>query len=55
VDFLGYVVRPYCVTLRTRTKNRMFAKINEKNQASYLGVLKHCAGHKLEEKILTLL
>ena len=51
IDFLGYVVRPYCITLRTKTKNRMLIKINEKNRASYLGVLKHCAGYKLENKI----
>ncbi|MBI2062628.1 MAG: hypothetical protein HYT61_00025 [Candidatus Yanofskybacteria bacterium] len=51
IDFLGYVVRPYCVTLRTKTKNRMLRKINERNQASYFGILKHCSGYKLEEKI----
>ena len=28
IDFLGYVVRPYCVTLRTKTKNRILGKVN---------------------------
>ncbi len=28
VDFLGYVVRPYHITLRTRTKRRIFRKLN---------------------------
>ncbi|MEK7154421.1 MAG: reverse transcriptase domain-containing protein [Patescibacteria group bacterium] len=51
VDFLGYVVRPRCVTLRTKTKNRMLRKVSMKNLASYLGVLKHCAGYKLEKRV----
>ena len=52
IDFLGYVVRPYCINLRTKTKNRMLRKINERNLPSYLGVLKHCSGYKLERKII---
>ncbi len=52
IDFLGYVARPHCITLRTKTKNRMLRKINEKNRVSYLGVLKHCLGYKLEKKIV---
>lgn len=50
-DFLGYVIRPYCITLRTKTKNRILRKTNDKNLSSYLGVLKHCDGHKIEQKI----
>lgn len=51
IDFLGYVVRPYCITLRTKTKNRMLRKVSTKNLTSYLGILKHCAGYKLEKKV----
>jgi retron-type reverse transcriptase len=51
IDFLGYVVRPYCTTLRTKTKNRMLRKVSTKNLTSYLGILKHCAGYKLEKKV----
>jgi hypothetical protein len=51
IDFLGYVTLPYYRVLRAKTKRRMFRKINDKNIQSYLGVLKHCCGYKLEFKI----
>ncbi len=51
IDFLGYVSRPYCVVLRTKTKRRMFRKINKTNLQSYLGLLKHCRGHKLKIRL----
>lgn len=67
IDFLGYVVLPHFRVLRTKTKRRMFKKIrfnkekletgdiNEDsfNQSlqSYYGMLKHCKGRKLEQKI----
>ncbi|MBI5222607.1 MAG: RNA-directed DNA polymerase [Candidatus Magasanikbacteria bacterium] len=57
IDFLGYVVLPHHIVLRTKTKRRMFKKLAEKrrlwqvgeltaesfNQSlqSYLGMLKH--------------
>jgi len=63
VDFLGYVILPHYIALRTKTKKRMFTKIKlnkEKlkrgliteesfNQSlqSYYGILKHCSGHEL--------
>lgn len=55
VDFLGYVARPYCINLRTKTKNRMLQKLSENNEPSYLGILKHCDGHKLEKRLRSLL
>ncbi len=67
VDFLGYVIFPYYITLRTKTKKRMFRKIKfnkEKldqglmtkesfNQSiqSYYGIPKHCNGYKLKRKL----
>lgn len=67
VDFLGYVILPYYITLRTKTKKRMFRKIKENklklNQnlisrdsfeqslQSYCGILKHCSGHKLKREL----
>ncbi len=63
IDFLGYVSFPHHRILRTKTKRRMFRKIERRieqlkqnkiseesfNQTiqSYLGVLKHCKSHKL--------
>jgi len=52
IDFLGYVVRPYCRTLRTKTKRRILKNISEKNLASYLGVLQHCDGYAIGQRIL---
>ena len=55
IDFLGYVTLPYHRVLRTKTKRRMFKRVNHKNLQSYLGVLKHCNSYKLEKKLLKLL
>jgi len=68
VDFLGMVNFPYHRILRTKTKRRMLKKIQNKKNAlengiisqesfnqslqSYLGVLKHCEGYKIKERIL---
>ncbi len=51
IDFLGYVVLPNHRVLRTQTKRRLLKRINEKNMPSYLGVLGHCKGYIIEEKI----
>ena len=70
VDFLGYVVLPYHRVVRTRTKRRIFRKlmkIKKKLESSliskgsfnhsiqsYLGILKHCNGYKINQEILNL-
>lgn len=51
IDFLGYVIFPHHTILRTKTKRRMLQRVNEKNLPSYLGILTHCDGHELEEKV----
>ena len=67
IDFLGYVILPHCITLRTKTKRRMFKKIKlnkEKldskliseesfnhSRQSYYGMLKHCKGYELKLKL----
>jgi RNA-directed DNA polymerase len=67
VDFLGYVARPNHSVLRTRTKKRMFRKLEKAqdrlnageiskerfNQSfqSYLGLLRHCRGHQLGKRL----
>lgn len=50
-DFLGYVSLPHYRVLRTRTKKRMLKRVNENNLPSYLGLLKHCRGKILMDKI----
>ncbi|KKW27396.1 MAG: Retron-type reverse transcriptase [Parcubacteria group bacterium GW2011_GWB1_52_7] len=58
VDFLGYVVLPHAIMVRTRTKLRMFrtlaAKPTESVRQSYLGMLSHANARKLSEKIKAL-
>jgi hypothetical protein len=51
IDFLGYVTLPHYRVLRTKTKKRMLKKVNRINSPSYLGLLKHSEGYKLEVKI----
>lgn len=67
IDFLGYVVLPYYIVLRTKTKRRMMNKLTHKRQLllsgnleaekfrqsaqSYLGLLKYCCGHKLAKLV----
>ena len=67
IDFLGYVLLPHYSVLRTKTKRRMFNKIGKRvaeynngerdnyslNQTmqSYLGMLTHCNGYKVEQKL----
>lgn len=53
IDFLGYVTLPYYRVLRTRTKKRMFKKINDINKPSYLGLLKHCNSYKIRRKLIS--
>lgn len=59
IDFLGYIVLPYYVLPRTRTKRRTFKKIKLKiheesfNQTlqSYLGFLSHAASYNLSKEL----
>jgi len=67
IDFLGYVILPHYIILRTKTKKRMFRKIKENkvkvdrdliprdsfNQSlqSYYGILKHCNSYKLRQEL----
>jgi RNA-directed DNA polymerase len=57
IDFLGYVALPHYSVLRTKTKKRMFKKLSlldgreDARLQSYLGMLKHCSGHKLSKHV----
>ncbi|NMC64259.1 MAG: hypothetical protein GYA55_13935 [SAR324 cluster bacterium] len=70
IDFLGYVIRPHHLTLRTSTKKRMFRRLKfrlreaevgtikaaaiEQSLASYQGLLKHANCFKLSQTIRNL-
>jgi hypothetical protein len=65
IDFLGYVIFPHHIILRTKTKKRIFKKIKKRkkelksglideesfNQSmqSYFGMLKHCRGNEIRK------
>lgn len=59
IDFLGYVVLPHCILPRTKTKKRIFTKLETRitdenfNQSlqSYLGYLGHANSFKLTQKL----
>jgi len=67
IDFLGYISFPYHRILRTKTKRRMFRKIEQsikeleqgeiseqsfsQSIQSYFGILKHCNSYKLQQKL----
>jgi len=55
IDFLGYVSLPHYRILRTRTKKRIFKRINQNNTPSYLGILSHCNSYELRKRLLALL
>jgi RNA-directed DNA polymerase len=67
IDFLGYVILPKAIILRTKTKKRIFRKLKQKVKEykqgkidektliqsfnSYLGVLSHANSYKLEQEL----
>ncbi len=56
IDFLGYVVLPYHIVLRAKTRRRILKRIKNNNLSlqsinSYLGILKHCRGYKIKKEI----
>ncbi len=54
IDFLGYVIFPHYLVLRTKTKKRVFQRINNKNLPSYLGVLSHANSYELTKRLIFL-
>ena len=67
IDFLGYVILPHYIVLRTKTKRRILQKIKnlkgrlsrskiskdhfDRATSSYKGMLTHCKGHKILQMI----
>lgn len=52
IDFLGYVTLPHYRVLRTKTKRRMFKRVNVLNMPSYVGLLEHCDGYDLKNQLV---
>ncbi len=51
VDFLGYVLKPDCTLLRTKTRSRMLKRVNRGNLSSYLGLCSHANSYELQQLI----
>jgi retron-type reverse transcriptase len=51
VDYLGYVSFPHHRVIRTKTKRRMFRRVNKKNFSSYSGILKLCRSSGLQKQL----
>ncbi len=41
VDFLGFMLRPYTVTIRNKTRKIMLARVSATNLSSYIGICSH--------------
>ncbi len=59
IDFLGYVILPHRNVLRTKTKRRIFQRLergaSKETIQSYVGVLSHGKNRNLEQKLHNLL
>ena len=69
-DWLGYIVLPNYMVIRTKTKKRIINKLKQMScqlrnkkiskkaffcsQQSYLGILTHCKGYRLKQEIYNL-
>jgi len=51
IDFLGHVILPHRNVIRTKTKKRIFKKLNPKNVMSYKGMLSHGKGERIIQEI----
>ncbi len=61
IDFLGYVVLPHTIILRTKTKNRILKRIFKEQDIkdpkfyqrldSYLGMLQHCKSRAIKKEL----
>lgn len=54
VDFLGYVLRPQAITLRTKTRRRMITKVTKHNLSSYIGLCAHAQAHHVSQLLRTI-
>lgn len=54
VDFLGFVLLPHAVTIRTKTRRRMVQRVTADNLSSYLGICMHTNGHHTAQLLRTI-
>jgi retron-type reverse transcriptase len=51
IDFLGFVLTPHATLIRTKTKRRMYAKVDEYNLGSYLGICTHADAYRVSQTL----
>lgn len=51
IDFLGYVLKPGAMLIRTKTRARMLARVTSENKSSYLGVCSHANAYELSSLV----
>ena len=54
VDFLGLVLLPHAVTIRTKTRRRMLHRVTSRNLSSYLGICSHADGYRTAQLLQTI-
>lgn len=53
IDFVGYVLKPHCTVLRTKTRQRMLDRLNSDNLTSYLGLCSHADSYELQQDLVS--
>lgn len=53
IDFLGYILKPNCTLIRTKTRRRVLKRTNSQNLPSYLGILSHANTYNFRQELLT--
>lgn len=51
IDFVGYVLQPYCTVLRPKTRRRLLKRVSETNISSYLGLCQHADTFELQQVV----
>lgn len=51
IDFLGYVIKPHALLIRTKTKRRMLQRVSPRNVSSYLGICAHAQAYDVSQVV----
>jgi hypothetical protein len=52
IDFLGYVMKPNVILLRTKTRRRAFGRVDSKNLCSYLAYFAHAKSRGAQQELV---
>jgi len=51
IDFLGTIIKPQAMILRTKTNKRLLTRVDDNNLSSYLGMCGHVNGYRLSNTL----